>query len=124
MARKTFIRFQLRKKFESISSNDFRDIAKSLKISFGVIFVSLREFGSKVSIPSIHLSNKKKPHSIIFTRSQVLVYTNFADGQTFEKVIFSYCSRIYVHVYTYLDYLSNFTSILTKVRIPYAKSEK
>ena len=33
--------------FESISSNGSRDIAKSLKISFGSSFVSLRAFGSK-----------------------------------------------------------------------------
>ena len=65
MVRRTFIRLQLRKsssnrvwcyfpvhtfkikKFESISSNGSRDIAKSLKISFGSSFVSLRAFGSK-----------------------------------------------------------------------------
>ena len=34
-----------------------------------------------VSIPNIHLSNKK-PHSIIFTRSWVLVYISFAHGRT------------------------------------------
>ena len=65
MARRTFIRLQLRKsscvrfwcyflvhtfkikKFESISSNLSRDIAKSLKISFGSSFVNFRAFGSK-----------------------------------------------------------------------------
>ena len=73
------------KKFESISSNGSRDIPKSLKISFGSSFVNLRAFGWKflaVSIASIHLSNKKKPHSIISTRSWVLVYITFAHGRT------------------------------------------
>ena len=60
MARRTFIWLQLRKsscdrvqciqikkkKFESISSNGSRDIAKSLKISFGYSFISFRAFGS------------------------------------------------------------------------------
>ena len=35
------------KRFESISSNGSRDIAKSLKISFGSSFVNLRALGSK-----------------------------------------------------------------------------
>ena len=68
----------------------------------------------------------KRPHSIISTRSQVLVYTNFSDGRTdgrtdiFRKsFLFSYSSKIYVHVYTYLDYFSNFTLILIKVSIPF-----
>ena len=47
------------------------------------------------------------------------------DGQTFfEKVFFfSSWSRIYIHVYTYLDYFSNFTPILTKVSIPFFPME-
>ena len=43
------------------------------------------------SIPSIHLSNKKKPNAIFFTLSQVLVlvYRSLADRQTdiSEKVL-------------------------------------
>ena len=45
------------------------------------------------------------------------------DGRTdrhFSKsFLFSSWSRIYIHVYTYLDYFSNFTPILTKVSIPF-----
>ena len=133
MARRTFIRLQLRKsscdplkqkKFESISSNSSRDIAKSLKISFGSSFVSLRAFRSKlaVSIPSIHLSKKNKPHSIISIRSWVLVYITFAHGRTdifWKSFIFFSWLRIYIHVYTYLGYFSNFTPILIKVSIPF-----
>ena len=74
-----------------------------------------------VSMPSIHLSNKKKPHSIISTRSRVLVYITF-DERTdifLKSFLFSCWSRICIHVYTYLDYFSNFTPILTKVSIPF-----
>ena len=117
MARRTFIRLQLRqsscdriqsslvvfsssylsnkKKFESIS-NGFRDIAKSLKISFGFIFVSLCAFGSKISefwFP-LYTFQTKKPHSIIITSSQVLVYTNFAD----EKVFFFLTNQEYIYM--------------------------
>ena len=87
------------KKFESISSNGFRDIAKSLKISFGSSFVSLRAFGSKFwqfRFPVYTFQTKKKPHSIIFIRSWVLVYITFAhgrmDGQTFFDQEFIYMS--------------------------------
>ena len=109
MARRTFIRLQLRKsscdrwyflvhifkitKFESISSNGSRDIAKSLKTSFGSNFVSLRAFGSKRFSFSVQ-------------------FLTFAHGRTdrhFRKsFLFSSWSRIYIHVYTYLDYFSNF----------------
>ena len=44
------------------------------------------------------------------------------DGRTdifWKSFIFSSWSRIYIHVYTYLDYFSNFTPILTKVSIPF-----
>ena len=87
-------------KIKSISSNGSRDITKLLKISFGSSFVSLRAF--------------------------VLVYITFAHGRTdgrtdiFRKsFLFFSWSTIYIHVYTYLDYFSNFTPILTKVIIPF-----
>ena len=80
--------FKIKNRFESILSNGSRDIAKSLKISFGSSFVSFRNFDSQYTS-----FKQKKLHSIIFTRSSGLVYTTFADGrtngQTFsEKVLF------------------------------------
>ena len=140
MVRRPFIRLQVRKsscdrvlccllvhifKIEkSISSNGSQDIAKSLTISFGSSFVSLRAFGSKFWQFHLYTPFKhKKPHSTIFTRSWVLVYITFAHGRTtdiFRKsFLFSSWARIYTHVYTYLDYFSNFTPFLTKVRIPF-----
>ena len=50
------------------SSNGFRDIANSLKISFS---------SSYVRFP-VYTFQTKKPHSIILTRSWVLVYITFA----------------------------------------------
>ena len=112
------------KKFESILSNGSRDIAKSLKTSFGSSFVSFCAFGSKFwqFRFSVYTFQTKKLHSIIFTPSWVLVYITFTNGRTdiFRKsFIFSSWSRIYIQVYTYLDYFSNFTPILTKVSIPF-----
>ena len=46
----------------------------------------------------------------------------WTDGRTdiFQKsFLFSSWSRIFIHVYNYLDYFSNFTPILTKVSIPF-----
>ena len=74
------------KKFESISSNGSRNIAKWLKISFGSSSVSLRAFGSTFwHSRHIYLYipfKQKKPRSIIFTRSWVWVYITFAHGRT------------------------------------------
>ena len=72
------------KKFESIASNGPRDIAKSLKISFGSSFVSLHAFGSKFwqFRFSVDTFQTGKPYSIIFNRSWVLVYITFAHGRT------------------------------------------
>ena len=108
MARITFIRLQLRKsscdRVQSglvISSNGSRDIAKSLKILFGSSFVSLRAFGSKFGqfrFP-VYTFQTKKPHSIIFIRSWVLVYITFACGQTFfEKVLFFSPDQEYIYI--------------------------
>ena len=80
MARRTFIRLQPRK-------------ASCVRVEI-----------LAVSIPSIHLSNKnKKPHSIISTRSWVLVYITFAHGRTdgqifFEKVFFFLQEYIYMSI--------------------------
>ena len=79
------------KKFKSISLNGSRDIAKSLKISFGSSFVNLRAFGSFDS--QYTPFKQKKPHSIISTRSWVLVYITFAHGRTdrhFSKKFYFY----------------------------------
>ena len=106
-----YILFHIFKTIESISSNSSRDIAKSLKISFWSSFVSLRAFGSKFRqfrFP-VYIFQTKEPHSIIFTRSDIF----------WKSFIFSSWSRIYIHVYTYLDNFSNFTPILTKVSIPF-----
>ena len=108
--------FKIRK---SISSNGSRDIAKSLKISFGSSFVNLRAFWLKfaVSIPSIHLSNKKTALDYLYPFLSFSVHNFCArtDGRStgrtdiFRKSFpFSFWSRIYIHVYTYLDYFSNF----------------
>ena len=42
---------------------------------------------------------QKKTQSIIFTRSQVLVYTNVADGPTFfEKIWFFLTAQEYIYM--------------------------
>ena len=105
-----------------------RDIAKSLKISFGSSFVSLCAFGSKlaVSIPSIHLSNEKNRTRLSlpvlkFKCTQILRTYRQTDART-GIFLFSSWSRIYRPVNTYLDYFSNFTPydiFLTKLSIPF-----
>ena len=72
------------KKFKSISSNGSRDIAESLKMSFGSSFISLRAFRWKFwqFRLTVYTLQTKKPHSIIFIRSWVLVYIIFAHGRT------------------------------------------
>ena len=74
------------KKFESISSNGSRDIAKSLKISFGFSFVSLRAFGSKFwqFRFRVYTFQTKKTALYYLTRFWVFVYiTSRTDGQKF-----------------------------------------
>ena len=112
------------KKFESISSNGSRDIGKSLKISFGSSFVSLRAFGSKFwQFPEYIFQTKKTALDYLYPFLSFSVHNFFArtDGRT-DSFLFSYWSRIYIHVYTYLDYFSNITPILTKVSIPFFSS--
>ena len=117
MARRTFIRLQIRrksscdrtnrfwcyflvhtfkiKKFESISSNGSRDIAKP-----SCVRVKIGSFDSQYTP-----FKQKNPHSIISTRSWVLVYITFAHGWTdgrtdiFRKsFLFSSWSRIYIQI--------------------------
>ena len=65
---------------------------------------------------------QKKPHSIIFTLSWVLVYITFAHGRTdsfWKGFICSFWSRIHIHVYTYVSRLFlKFHPPVTKVSIP------
>ena len=86
------------KKFESISSNGSRDIGKSLKISFDSQYTPCKQ---------------KKPHSIISTRSWVLVYIR-TDRQTFLKKFYFfllikniytclYLSRLFLKFHTHYD---------------------
>ena len=115
------------KKFESISSNGSRDIAKSLKISFGSSFVNLRAFGSKFwqfRFPVYTFQTKKTALDYLYPFLSFSVHNFCArtDGRRdifWKSLISSSWSRIYIHVYTYLDYFSNFTPILTKVSIPF-----
>ena len=115
------------KKFESISSNGSRDIAKSLKISFGSSFVNLRAFGSKFwqfRFPVYTFQTKETALDCLYSFLSFSVHNFCArtDGRTdiFRKsFLFSCWSRIYIHVYTYLDYFSNFNPLLTKVSIPF-----
>ena len=75
---------QNKKRSESISLIRSQDIAKSLKIAFGLIFVSIP------AIP-VYTFQTNKPHTIVFIRSKVLVYRSFANGQTdrhFSKKIY------------------------------------
>ena len=108
------------KKFESISSVGSRNIAKSLKISFGFIFVSLRSIGSK-----FWECNYFYPFWSFSVQKLLGRTDRQTDGRRdiFRKsFLFFSWSRIYIHVYTYLDYFSNFTPyyiFLTKVRIPF-----
>ena len=122
MARRTFVLLQLRKsscfgfsrvswyflvhifkikKPGSISSIGSWDIEKSLKISFASNFVSLRAF-VQFRFPAYTIQTKKT-HSIIFTRSWVLVYITLAHGRTdrqtfFEKVFFFLSDQEYIYV--------------------------
>ena len=115
MARRTFIRLQLRKSscfrvqsvlvlFESISSNGSRDIAKSLKISFGSSFVNLRAFGSKFwqfRFPVYTFQTKKTALHYLYPFLSFSVHNFCArtDGQTFfEKVFFFLPDQEYIYM--------------------------
>ena len=125
MARRSFIRLQPRKsscdrvkKLESISSNGSRDIAKSLKIAFDSSFVSLRAFGSKFWqfwFPVYTFQTKKTTLDYFYPFLSYSVHNFCArtdeqmDIHFLKKFFFSSWSGIYIHVYTYLDYFSNFS---------------
>ena len=107
------------KKFESISSHSSRDIARSLKISFGFSCVSLRAFGSKFwqfRCPAYTFQTNKL-HSIIFIRSflSFSVHNNCArtDRHFLKKFSFFflikkiytclYLSRLFYKFHPYCD---------------------
>ena len=107
-------------------------MAKSLKISFGSSYVNLRAFGSKFwqfRFPVYTFQTKKTALDYLYPFLSFSVHNFCArtdgrtDGRTdifWKSFIFSSWSGIYIHVYTYLDYFSNFTPILTKVSIPFS----
>ena len=81
------------KKYESISSNGSRNIAKSLKFSLGSNIVSLRAFGSKFSLfqfPVYTVQTKTALDYLYpFLSFSVHNFCARTDGQTFfEKVLF------------------------------------
>ena len=129
MVRRTFIRLQLRKSscdrvqsglvlFSSPyhSSIRSRDMAKSLKISFGFILVSFRAFWSEFRFPLYTFQTKKTAFNYHYPFSSFSVHKFCGRTDIFRKsFLFSYWTRIYIH----LDYFSNFTPILTKVSIPF-----
>ena len=72
------------KKFGSISSNGPREIAKSLKISFGSSFVKLRAFGSKFDSQYTPFKQKKTALDYLYSFLSFSV-NNFCartDGRT------------------------------------------
>ena len=74
-----------------------------------------------VSIANIHLSNKKRS-ALDYLYPFLSFSVHKFCGRTYifrKSFLSSHCSRIYIHVYTYLDYFTNFTPILTKVSIPF-----
>ena len=76
-----------------------------------------------VSIPSIHLSNKNTAFEYLYPFLSFSVHNFCArtDGRTdiFRKSFLFLPDQEYIYMYTYLDYFSNFTTILTKVSIPF-----
>ena len=88
------------KKLESISSNGSRDIAKSLKISFGSSFVNLRE-SSQFRFPVYTFQTKKSALDYIYPFLSFSVHNFCAqtDGQTFfEKVFFFLPDQEYIYM--------------------------
>ena len=101
------------KKFELISSNSSRDIAKSLKISFGSSFVS----------PVYTFQTKKTALDYLYPFLSFSVHNFCArtDGQTFfEKVFFFLSDQEYIYMSIPISIIFwNFTPILPKVSIPF-----
>ena len=96
------------KKFESISSKGSRDIAKSLKISFGSSFVSLRAFGSKFwqfRFPVYTFQTKNTAFDYLYPLLTFSIHNFCArtdgqtDGQTFfQKVLFFPPDQEYIYM--------------------------
>ena len=92
---------------ESISSNGSPDIVKSLKISFGSSFVSLRAFGSKFwqfRFPVYTFQTEKTALDYLYPFLNFSVHNFCArtDGQTFfEKVLFFPPDQEYIYIYLY-----------------------
>ena len=114
MARRTFIRVQLRKsscyRVQSVKTvwidfiKRFPRFSKVVKITFVYSFVSPRAFGSKFR--QFRFPPFKQPHLIIFTRSGVLVYITFAHGLTdgrterhFSKKFYFFLLIKNIHIY-------------------------
>ena len=94
------------KKFESISSNGSRDIAKSLKISFDSSFVNIRAFGSKFwqfRFPVYTFQTKKTALDCLYPNLSFSVHNFCArtDGRTdrhFSKKFFFLPDQEYTYI--------------------------
>ena len=80
-----------------------------------------------VSIPSIHLSNKKATLNYLYRFLSFSVHNFCArtdglmDGRTDRHFLKKFYFFLLIkNIYTYIDYFSNFTPILTKVSIPFS----
>ena len=112
------------KKDRSEKKNDrivSRDIAKSLKMSFGFNFVTLRAIG--IDSRYTPFIQKKKTQYIIFSRSCILVLQKFCgptDGHTFSKKFsfFFLIKNIYIYLYPSRLFLK-FHHSVTKVSITF-----
>ena len=97
------------KTFESISSNASRDIAKSLKISFGSSFVNLRTFGSKwqfrFPVYTFQIKKSALDYFYPFLSFSVHNFRTRTDGRTDRKVFFFRPDDLYIHTCIYLSAL-------------------
>ena len=89
------------KKFESISSNSSRDIAKSLKIAFDSNFVSLCPFGSKFWQFRFPAFDYLYP-LLSFSVHNFCAWTAERSDRYFRKFSFSSWSRIYICMYVHV----------------------
>ena len=97
------------KKSEVILSTRSCNIEKSLKISFGFIFVSLCTIGMKFwwdRLPVYSFLTKKTACSAL--SSQGLVYRSFPDGRTLSKS-FWFCSWLRIYIYVHIIIFSTNT---------------
>ena len=123
MARRTFIRFQLRK----LRSNRFWCYFLTHTFKIKKVWIDfIKRFSRYSKVVKVYTFQTKKPLSIIFTRSWVLVYITLAHGRTYGRTDRHFLKKFYFFLLiknTYLDYFSNFTHILTKVSIPFFHME-